>query len=75
MRKKDKDNDNDNETGLSIPDSNTLVPNVGDKAVVEYEKHETTTVARVTKPDANKVTYTIYDSTGTIVATASSKRK
>lgn len=71
MRKKDKDN----ETGLSIPDSNTLVPNVGDKAVVEYEKHGTTTVARVTKPDSNNVTYTKYDSTGTIVATASSKRK
>ena len=51
MRKKDKDN----ETGLSIPDSNTLVPNVGDKAVVEYEKHGTTTVARVTKPDSNMI--------------------
>ena len=71
MRKKDKDN----ETGLSIPDSNTLVPNVGDKAVVEYEKHGTTTVARVTKTDSNNVTYTKYDSTGTIVATASSKRQ
>ena len=41
--------------GLSI-NSPFLLGN--DKAVVEYEKHKTTTVARATKPDSNNVTYT-----------------